>query len=353
MSRVSNSHTVSIAVTGTKLSDAARDMLSGDWLQMTGANLPSGLDLFTGQGGSGGFITGYASKMARDSGNKKMYFLGCDHGIETIFMVYNEQANSWTEAASSVPWGVEAYGSTNTAHGYEHIAFDTVNSKLYHRARTNRSLMRWDGGTTWTEFSYGSELFYSSGANANCYFPETGRILTYQVENGTNGALIAFNPSTGTFSTLVAQATGTLAGTGDPHNFAQYNPNSQVVWFGSGNGSAKTWKINASNVVTAMTDIPVALGTVGPSQVSSLAVYNPANGKFLVLRTASVWYDFDPAGSGAWTARGGTATMLSADVADTSSAYAIVACPLPEYGVIAFVKAYSRTSNAQMWLFKG
>lgn len=338
----------------SELADAAAGMSSGDWLQFTS---PSGLDLFiTPSTGHSKFITGFACKMARDPNNKKLYFIGCDHGADDLFVGYDETTNAWTEQASSVPWGVEAGGFTS--HGYDHSVYDPVGNKLYHRVFGARTIRRWDGGTTWGTISYASDLFYSAGSAGMAWFPEmgtAGRIVVFQLENGSNGGLVSIDPD-GTVTVHEDGSDSTLGGTGDPHCFMLYSPNHACVVFGGGNGSMNMWKMNSSGTITQLDDIPSAIThTPGPGGPDvAVPFLNPANGNIILAQASNNWHELDPSASSGsqWSSKGGTATILSANLAEAGSAYGVVSAPIPEYGVTVFIKSYSASSDAQMWLWK-
>lgn len=354
MARIANSTTVAIVAAGNALAAQAAAMASGAWAQVTPT--PTGLGLFTGQGGVSGLAIGFAIKMGRDPNAKKLYFIGSDHITPSIFVGYSELANAWTLQAANVPWGGFVNGNTTPAHGYDHTVFDPVGNKLYHRPFGERAVRRWDGGTTWTALSYAGVLAYAAGSAGVAWFPElgaAGRIVVYQLENGVNGALISIDPA-GTITTHVSGASSLLAGTGDPHCFCIYSQQRGCVVFGGGNGSNKVWKMTAAGVVTALNDIPSAISqTVGPASPNALPFADPVTGNIVVIQSANNWVQLNPnAASGSqWSTKAGTVTMLSSNTFD-GSAYGVVAAPIPEYGVTAFVKNYSGSSPAQMWLWK-
>lgn len=334
---------------GTALATQAAALSSGQWAQVTGA---TGLSLFTGQVGSSGLAIAYCTKIARNTSGKKIYFIGCDHGAETLFITYDEATNAWAEEAASVPWGIEAGGTTS--HGYDGTTYDNINGKLFHRPYGVREVRRWASGTTWDTLSYAGQLFYSEATAGTEFFPEMGRVVVYQLENGSNGGLVSINPTTGAVTTHVDGSSSTLAGTGGPHCFCIYLIGKACVVFGGGNGSRKLWKMNSSGTITALDDIPTAItNTTGPGVPNAIPFCNPVNGKLSVINSSSVWYECDPdASSGSqWTSKGLTASILSANTVD-SSAYGVACAPISEYGAVAFIKNYSAAQPAQMWLWK-
>lgn len=340
---------------GTAMATLAASMSSGDIEEMTGT---TGLDLFVG-GPTSGFKTGWSDKMARDTDNKLLYWIGCDHNETSKFLKYDEETDAWTTAAASVPWGQSSNGVGTTAHGYEHSVF--ADGTLWHRPYGDRTLRRWDGGTSWTSFSYSSQLFYNAATVGFCWFPEISRFVIYQLENGSNGGLITYDPDTNDWD-IIDNGTSALAGTGDPHCFAHYIPNKAVVVFGGGNSSDVCFKMDSSGVITQLDDFPAAIThTVGPagttdvSNPCALPFVNPVTDELIVVESATVAYSLNPNASvgSQWTSLGGILnSILTTQVYDSTSPYGCVFAPIEEYGVVAIVKAWSSASDAKMFLYK-
>lgn len=321
-------------------------MTPGTWARVTPT--PAGLSQFVG-GPHSGLRTGYASKLAYDPSGRRLFFLGCDHNQEQVFLQYDEATNAWT-AQPTTPFAAP------TKHGYEHTVWDDTHGVLYHRPFGELGVRAWRGGATWSSFSNASVLGYRAAAVGVTWFPDlgpNGQLLLFQLENGTRGALVGFDPVTSAWTTLASASAPTLEGTGDPHTFAHYSPQHRLVWFGGGNGSSNSWRIDHLGAIRPSAPIPAALGTVGPGGPGASLVFgNPATGGFIVIRNSSTWFDYNPV-SNVWSARGGVAAIASQNVFDASEPiWGTVAAPLPAYGVVALVKGVSRTAGAEMWLFK-
>lgn len=328
-----------------KIADAAAAMAPGTWLQMTGSNLPSGLNIFAFQGGASSISTYYSNAMAWDSAAQKIYWIGSDHPLAPIFCQYDANTNAWT--LNTPP--PAAQFPVRPTHGYNCNAFDTLRRKFYFDvAHGTSNIARWDGGGSWTTFNYGSLVVYKPGAVALFYHEALDRLLHYQLENLPSGILVSFNPANGAFQTLATNPN--LNETGDPHNFGIYSRIHQIGWFGGGNGTLDTFKINGSGIISKVTNaIPGALGSMGPGGGNApFPVYNPVNGNFVVIKDSTTWYDFAPL-TDTWTAKGGTIPMLTTTA---PAGHATIAVTIPEYGVTAFVKCPSGFVNAQMWLYK-
>lgn len=338
----------------TVLGTLALGMSSNSWFKMTGANLPTGLNYWSHQkqqspaGASG--LPGYCDRMARDptQASPKMYYIGCDHAAPELFLTFNETQNSWS--SSSVPWGILVDGQT--IHGYEHIAWDHLHNKLWFRQYSSNNLRRWDGGTNWATISYASQYSYPAAAVGTCFFPEygaNGAIIVYGDENGTQGRMIAVDPVTNGVTSIASGAT--LDPSGDPHNVAQYSPIHKIVVFGQGNGSLAMWRVGSSGAPTRLDNAP---SQIGPTTNGLLMFNNPLTGDFIVMSitNSAQWWDFHPmAASGSqWVARSGTTTIIASNPPTGGNMFP--ACPIHEYGVVAFVKPYNMDLDAEMWLYK-
>lgn len=360
---VSNLTAIKVVEKGnTPLAVLAALMQPGEWKKMTPT--PTGILNFVGQppgyavGDSGHSMikTGYSDKMAYDPVGKFLYFLGCDHNQYGTFLKYNEATNEWS-VLPQYPWAAP------THHGYNHSTFDTKNGFLFHRPYAETSVWKYTGNS-WAQINYKDNLGYSSAANGCEFCSDLGRnghVMIYQNENGTNGALIGIDPITGAVTTYVDQATGLLSGSGDPHNVALYSPLHKTLWFGGGNNSVKMWRAfvktsendpgKAYLEVSSCEDIRSELGGIGCSLGQSLAVNNPINGNFLVFKSSSIWFEYNPV-KNLWSQKTGTAQVLTGSLNYPSSPYwGTVAAPIHQYGVIVFIKGISAT-NAEMWVYK-
>ncbi|MCX8004511.1 MAG: hypothetical protein N2688_06070 [Burkholderiaceae bacterium] len=227
-------------------------------------------------------------------------------------------------------------------HGWEHATWDGANRKLYRRPYHTRALRRWDGGATWTTIDLSSQFQYDASLNAIEWFPERNEILIVQQENGPYGKVVGYNPNRDAFTTL----SSTLGNAVNDAWFAHYSPHHKVVWIGAGTAN---WVVSASGAVMSRASSPYRLG---PTYGAGLMVCNPSNGNFITMLNANTWHDFDPVAN-VWTPRPGLAQVLAAPIHTSDwPAFGVVAVPVFEYGVIAFIKAYSGAGGVQMWLYK-
>lgn len=337
----------------TALAIAAAGMSSGSWLNFGASSGTTGLGNFTGGTGASGVRTPYMSEFCYDAANKRCLAHTGDHNEDAYLFAYDEATNAWS--IDHAPAWADIGGAATARHGYDHNVFVPSLGRFYSRSIQNLNLRKWNGGTSWTDIPI--PLFYNTSAAGQCYHAALDKILVFQLESGINGALVGMDPDTETWTTYASAGSGTLANTGDPHNFAVYNPTSGIAWFGGGNSVTTNWTINSSGTIAAASAIPGPLGMIGPGSGPSLALANPANGNFIVWFDATTWYDFD-ATARTYSARGGTATAFSSNmlaISDPGSAdgmAGVMGCTIHEYGVIAFVKSWARGSAGEMWLFK-
>ncbi len=345
---------------GGTLAAAAASMAPGSWLQMTGASLPSGLNLFTSSGGlfsggASGLSIAYCDKFARDPNGKKFYFVGSDHfgipnpsGAHTIALQYTDATNSWS-FIGNVPWGVSPGGNATPSHGYEGTTFDSTNNRLWHNPPYGTVVRDWNGGTSWGSVSMSSLLSYTGSTGNAEFFPERNQVLVAQVESGTSAGLVGISANR-TVSQLVNQSSNTLSGFGGYSCFNRYSAARKLVYFGGGQGSNRVWTVASDGTVTRRDDCPVSPGPSGSG--SSHTFVNPGNGNLIVYSSGSSWRELNPSASAGsqWATKSGAVSVLASNTAD-GSAYGCMACPT-EYGVVAFVKNYSSGAAAEMWLWK-
>lgn len=342
---------------GTALATMAASMSAGQWAQMSPA--PTGLSLFTGTVGSAqwwvttGLAIDQCYKFAKDATNKKMYLVSGDHNAQSQVFTYDEATNAWSATGSGMG------GSGNPDHGYGHIFVDSTNAMWHNQAGAN-VLSKWNGSSFGTTINYIGAMAYANYNKGMAFFPEAGangRVIIFQVENGTNGSLLSIDPVTSSIQTLVdGDSSSLLSGTGTLDTFAEYSAARQLVYFGGGSGSSKVWTINASQAVTANSvttqattpaGITTLSGAAGPG--ANMATINVSNGNLVGIASSSVWHELTP-GTG-WSSKGGTVSMLSSNTYD-GSAFGVASCPYPEYGVVVFMKNWAAGTAAQMWLWK-
>ncbi len=330
----------------------AAGMTAGQWAQMSPT--ASGLSTFVGfppDFNTAGYA-GYSSKFVRDPTNKVAYMLGCDHASPSRFWTYTEATNAWSYT-TALPFGFQVSG--NTDHDNEHTCFDTIHNKLYHHVNTTSGIYRWDGGTTWTFISWTSAIGYNGPPTCGItFFPElgpNGSVIIYQ-SNGSapQGMIVGMDPVTNAFTVYANGAA--LNGTPDTQVVAHYSKIKQCVVFGGGGGNNNFWRLDSNGAVTSLAPFP-GTPTVNSGYPTTMMVENPLNGNFIAVSDSATWWDFNPSGSGAWSARAGTAQWISTNLPDSGSApFGSVSCAYHDLGVIVFMKSYRPGGAAEMWVYK-
>jgi hypothetical protein len=345
------------------MQEVACGMSSGDWEQLSGADEPTGLDLFANQSGASGMITGYGTIMAYDPNGDRLFWIASDHGDgspggndDAVFLIFDFATNTWS-TQSVVPWA-----STGVQHGYNHITYDYVNDELYYTPLGVSQLRQWDGGGTWGTISFLSDLAYTAPAKGTAFFPElgvdansNGAIVVFQQENGNNGEVIGIDPVTSDTETYAEGET--LDGV-DNHTSAIYSAVHQIVLMAAGNGGNNLWRLEADGDVVQLDDSPAGV-TIGTANNMSIAVPNPSNGNYIVCKNGSTWYDLKPMEStgNQWVTRSGTCDVLTepTNLGQASwTTFGTVCTALDEdyNNTIVCVKAYGPTTDAVQWLFK-
>lgn len=319
----------------TPLARFSSAMAPNSWAQLTPA--PEGLSLFLG-GPHSAIKTGYATKMAYDPVGKKIYFFGGDHNEVGVlkFFVYDEVTNVW----SYLP--TPAWAQVPCFHGWEHLSWDSTHHGLHYRPYNVNGIQRWEGGSNWTKIPSDQTFGYQSAIVAIEWFPDLNQMIQIQQENAPQGMIAGYDPDASNWSIYSKQLTD-LGGTSC---FAHYSPQHKAVWFGGGTPS---WTLDSSGKVIACPPAPYPLG---PTNDHALMVCNPQNGNFITMLTATNWHEFDPANK-VWTALSGTCPVLQSPNHTSSwPTFGVVAVPIFQYGVIVFIKAYSASSPAQMWVYR-
>jgi hypothetical protein len=341
----------------TLLQQAANAMATGEWVKLGTSTdssflttAPDGLSGFLG-GAFSGFKTGYADKMVLDPTNKKIHFLGGDHGDFVHHFVFDEATHTWSDIGQ--PFSIDP-----NFHCWEHIAWDSDREKLYTRPYGTSSVRRWESASSWTTRASTSD--YMPGTTAMDYMPTLGAngkfvfCHSFDDPGGGIGGLLGYDPVADTWSTVYDYHGGAVTGVGASSPMCMYSPIHNLLWFGAGAGSVKTYTMTAGGTITAMPDPVGSLNNLGCGGTdNSIPFYNPANGNFIVIRTPSLWYELNPTGSGTWTAKTGTCEVLNSPVYITGSAYGVICCALPGAtynNTVAMIKATSGT--VEMWLYK-
>jgi hypothetical protein len=180
-----------------------------------------------------------------------------------------------------------------------------------------------------------------------------------------DGVIFGFNPLTNTWFFTKTLASPGSAAPGLYHHVAAYSAVKNVMVYGGGNSTPnQLWKMDSAGTVTTLTPL------TGSDEIGiqhGNLVCDPVSGNFLVL-TNDKFYELNPNGTGTWTLL--TGTRLPPDHGPISSlktsigvgvpgpnnycADGIVSCPIPEYGVVAYItqSTPSGPADGRFYLYK-
>lgn len=325
----------------------------------------------------------YVHKMSWNPIDRTMEFFGGGHPQTAPAKL------SWARYFENV----NSYGSgdrfkkiTNSAaesgtHGYDHCAVNPHNGDVYYRqygtpyyqggigvykkpaASSTFTLMSPRGPVV--NFGVASGTCWWSGAFTPAGFPAAGAhgcLMIFgnetQAADGgpTNGRILGYDPIADSwFYNQTGRAPGGGGNPGQDQNYHQimtYNPVKNYVVYGGGNYDyGEFWKMTATGAVTTMpkTDTLSGVANKGASggQNTGKLVFDPASGHFIMVSRGEVWM-LNADGAGVWTSKGSSPAAVYGEVPGSQH---VVAVPLPDHGVIAFISQTSSTGGT-FWLYK-
>lgn len=343
------------------LAVAASALAVGSWVQLTTTGISALLSSGNG-GGIGGNNIPYTNQMVWNPVTNQIKLACSDHGASYMpESTYDEATNTWSSAnaGGSWPFGTHAYG---------HMACRPDTGDLYSRyngggVTTEPCHRKLASGGGWTTFTTTGSTTYTQIGVGACWWPGSNSGVTslsgtgaggcYLIAEIALGSLMIYDPVANDWEALSTTATSPV----DPyHTLAVYSQPYNCVVYGGGNGNQRVWRLDQNRTITELTSCPVSIGIQG----SNLQC-DPTSGKYVLWgggSNARQLYELDPSGSGTWTNMTGTRAPPSAGVNGVSDPSggsggpdALVSCPLPEHGVIAYMSA-SGASYANMFLYK-
>lgn len=283
----------------TTLSDAAAIMKSNSWRPL----LAGGTAHFTTSNGVGNMpIFVWANKGCWDPVTKQILFMGCPHQMPVNFVIYDEASNLWRDEV------VPTEGNPTMGHAYDANAMDDSGNYYHLYPVGDAPLWKYNTQTRiWSRVpEAGAKPVTSYGTSLN-YFPEMhSLILTY-------GTVSRFDLRTNTWQSLGSVPMGA------PHNLSAYDPVHHCMILGGGNNSGQMYKLDSTGVLTALKPAPFFLAVGG-------LTCDPVTGTFLYLNDSLRALDME---TEEWHA------LCKTPFTQPSNAY--VACPIRDYGVIAYV----------------
>jgi hypothetical protein len=343
---LSNPTTITVRGAGTTaLSSLASSMSPGTWAQLNVSNQDAVLrDI-----GVTGSMLPYCNKTPWNPVTKCIEIVAGDHLGATPDMKhvrYDEATNQFSTAQS-------APAVPGIGHGNDHSAVNPFTGDLYHRLYsgfTGRiSCMKKAAGAG-SFANIPSVTASEQVAMGTCWwsgsFTGAGAQGAFMIYNtGVNGGqILAFNPLTNSwFYSQTNKAPGSSSGYS---SVMDYSARKNVAVYGGGNGAPSSlWRMSSDGSVVAMPAAPS--GKVGLQM--GILVTEPVTGNFLLLSSGSLW-ELNPSGSGTWTKQSGSRTPPGA-VGIPSSSEHLVACAIPDYGVVAFI-TQNLASGGTFYLYK-
>lgn len=309
----------------TALSTAAAALAAGQWATFT-PNYPSTLTALINAGG-GKRIVEYADKMTWDATRKKIYFTGGGHGQDEKTIVYDDATNTWSDLGTP-PWYTPQPG--NAIHGYQHNAF--ANGVQYYGIFASRTVRTRNVETnTWSTIDTSGINQFSGLTGALEWFPTYGASGSLMIVQG-NG------PLDNDPGTVLRRSGGSWTEIGTPgmgsyHNVGVYSPVLDLMFFGAGNGSKKTYTLSNTGTITARADCPVNYGIV-----TAITTVDPVSGKLITLTADKTCRVFDNAGNSWSTDTAPPAGFWSGNIyVPEVEVMGTIACPIPDYGVTMFI----------------
>lgn len=317
------------ASAGTVLSDTAAAMQPGEWIELQTGGIDAAL-LDSVQGGVQ-HILPYADKLHWDPQDQRAYFMNSDDpGDGRRFVAYDEASNQWEVLPD--PWG-----GPGVAHQYGLVDIDVIGRRIYSIMPNSTSGSYFDLATErWSNISVPGGAYSCCGALAN--FPERGSLVfahgsTVRERTHSNGQWSSASTNINT----------------SYHAVAHYSSSHNLVVFGGGNDSSRTfYKMTQNGQVSSLGSPPINLESPRVEFVE-----NPVTGDFMVFGIGQRYYLYDPADD-RWTAQPASSvpSKIWAGTEFGANLLATVATSIPQYGVSLFVScAVGGSCSAHLYKF--
>ncbi|MGE0764555.1 MAG: hypothetical protein AB7N80_14865 [Bdellovibrionales bacterium] len=340
------------------LAKLAASMPAGSWAQLTPAN---NQNAFVGAGTISGTMIHYCNSMPWNPKARAIEILAMDHAYGSLrYVRYNEPTNQFELMANDVGMG------SFTQHGYDHVNIDPLTGDLYYRPYSvNTGLISCYkkplGSMTFSPLpTHPSDKGSEQAAIGTCWWSGTiagggskGHLIVFNsgnaVSSANDGQICGYNPTTNTwFFNQVAMAPNYGSGS-TYHSVIEYSPIKNVAVYGGGNvATNRLWRLNADRTFVAMPNVPAGKG-VGMQQ--GIICADPVTGNFILLSAGQLW-ELNPDGAGSWAQlNGGRQPPAGVGSPGPGTPDGLICCPIPDYGVIAYIKQTSMTGGT-FYLYK-
>lgn len=379
MSRISNLHQIAISQApapapspgpspspepsppGTSaLAKAAAAMAPGSWKKMT---TTTGQNSVLGsQSGATGSLIPYCNSMPWNKQTKRIDIVARDHdGGSYRHVCYDEEGDLFLT--------VDANAMGGNGHGYDHTVVNPVTGDIYHLVGdgTSRTVRKIKGASAFGALPSGPGGFFQN-AIGTCWWSGSltgagaqGAFLIFNSGNATNkptdGMMVGFDPvASRWFLNKTGMAPNYGTSTATYHSVCEYSTKKNVAVYGGGNAApTKLWKMDSG---TNMVVMPVLPSGMKVGMQNGLLCEEPVTGNFLLLsggssappNPAQLWM-LNPDGTGTWTKCNAQPPVEVGNPSGSQSSDGMICTPLPDHGVVAYIKQTS-ASGGTFWLYK-
>lgn len=349
-----------LAPSSSVLSTVATAMAPGSWAPLSVASQSAAL----GVGPTTGSMLPYCNAMPWNPRNRCIEIEAADHPLGTPHrhVRYVEASNSFEVVSSST--GLDA-------HGYDHVALNPYTGDLYfknfggigkrpllvNRKKLNESSYSLLPTIEVNQIIIFGTCWWSGPFTGGQGLGAQGGLAVYSrgpsVTGATDGNISIFDPVANSWRFSADGMSPNLVDnpTGSEHNQVMaYSPVKNVAVYGGGHGNTRRiWRLSSNGTATELTSAPAAI-EIGIHQ--GVLVEDPVTGNFLVLSKGQL-YELNPDGPGKWTPlTGSRVPPASVGVpAESGSNKFVIGVPLPDHGVVAFIRQTNASSGA-FWLYK-
>ena len=340
------------------LSTVVAAMAPGSWAQFSAENQNAVL----GVGSNNGSVLPYCNAMPWNSVDRCIEIVAGDH----LFSGGQRYAR-YVEATNSFVYINQPGGAFVGGHGYDHLEVNPYTGDLYvlnkgvngtAPLRVQRKLL---AGSTWAPVAalsvpqtiiFGScwwsgKFTGGSGLGAQGGFA----VFTLGGSGGmsTDGRISIYDPVSNSWP-FNATSMSPNYGAGTYNQLMAYSAVKNVAVHGGGNvAPKKLWRLNSGGTVTPMPDAP------GDTQIGihrGVLIEDPVSGNFLLLSKGYL-YELNPDGAGTWRQQTGSRVPPSGVgiPAESGPNKLVIGVPLPDHGVVAFIRQTNSASSA-FYLYK-
>ncbi|VAW87740.1 hypothetical protein MNBD_GAMMA18-2355, partial [hydrothermal vent metagenome] len=322
----------------TALATAALAMEPGDWIIFATENFDNGNIFITPENGN---ITEYSTEAIWDPVKRRVFIAGGARGNRNQYLMCNQLWVQWSETTNA--WTLlPELPLYLRGHSYDHAALDSNTGDYYLRAR--EAIQHYDASTgNWAAMP--DLPIAGSCCNALAFFPDMDSLVFTNGDPSGNTKIFRYMKSSSSWQQL---AIGQNLPMGNFHDTSDYSSVHGVLFFGGGEGGGSTssdlYGLSATGNVVQYANAPVAYGSN-----NTITVTEPTTGNFLLLpqSTPDKFYEH-VFSNDSWVTHNFPEGISIAN--DSGSRLLTAAAPIPEFGVIMFIK--TQRNSSVVYLYK-